>query len=222
MASPTFFRWGGLALLIGSLVFAISVVISLFVPGPLGPSGPPVVWDAWIGAIGGLILLIGLPALYTVQSKSAGMIGLLGIIGLFVAFLLLAVVLNIIPAIAFANYVQPPGPLPTGQPQPPLFVLIIILVGSVLLIAGSVLFGLATLRTRAFASWTVWALMVLSVLSTLVFFLPFAVAALLGNIATILFVLLFTWFGYNLAFQTSRFVEVTAAKADPSEPSTST
>ncbi len=221
MASPTFFRWGGVALLIGSLVFAISVAISLFVPGPLGPSGPPVVWDAWIGAIGGLILLIGLPAVYTVQSKHAGMIGLLGLIGLFVAILLLAVVSNIIPAIAFANYVPPPGPLPTGQPQPPLFVLVIILLGSVLLIAGSILFGIATLRTRAFASWTVWALMVLSVLSTLVFFLPFAAAALLGNIATILFVLLFTWFGYTLAFQTSRVVEVTAAQADPSEPSTS-
>jgi len=217
MSSPTFFRWGGLALIIGSLIFAISVAISVVVPGPLGPSGPPVVWDAWIGAIGGIILLIGLPAVYTVQSKRAGMIGLLGFIGLFVAILILAVVLNIITAIAFANYVPPPGPLPSGQPQPPPFILAIILVGSVLLIAGSVLFGLATLRTRAFASWTVWALIVLSVLSTLVSFLPFAAAALLGNIATILYVLLFTWFGYTLAFQTSRFVEVTAAKADPSE-----
>src|SRR5258708_36145982 len=110
------------------------------------------------------------------------MIGLIGLIGLFVAVLLLAVVSNIIPAIAFANYVPPPGPLPTGQPQPPLFVLIIILVGSVLLIAGSVLFCLATLRTRAFASVTVWALMVVAVRSTLVVFLPLAVAAVRGKI----------------------------------------
>src|SRR5260370_33769574 len=85
IASPPVVRLGGLALLIGSWVFDISVVISFFVPGPLGPSGPPVVWDAWIGATGGLTLLIGLPAVYTVQSKRAGMIGLLGLIGLFVA-----------------------------------------------------------------------------------------------------------------------------------------
>src|SRR5437660_5024747 len=160
MASPTFFRWGGLALLVGSLIVAISAAISVFVPGPLGLSGPPPVWDAWIGAIGGLIWLIGLPALYTVQSKQAGLIGLLGVISLFAAILLLTVVSDIIAAIAFANYVPPPGPLPAGQQQPPLFVLIIFLVGSVLLIAGSVLFGRATLHTRAFASWAIWALIV--------------------------------------------------------------
>ena len=116
MASPTFFRWEGLALLVGSLVFAISVALSMFVPGPLGPAGPPTVWEAWIGVIGGLILLIGFPALYTVQSRRAGMIGLLGIIGLFVAVLLLSVVADI-TAIAFINN-MPPGPVPTEQLQP--------------------------------------------------------------------------------------------------------
>jgi hypothetical protein len=216
MASPTFFRLSGLALLVGSLIFAISIALSVFVPGPLGPSGPPPVWDAWIGAVGGLILLIGLPALYTVQSKHAGMIGLLGSISLFAAFLLLAVVSFIIPAIVLANYVPPSGPSSTEQAQPPLFVVIIGLVGFVLLIAGSILFGIATLRTRAFESWAVWALMVLSVLLTVAFFLPFAAAPVFGSIAAILFVLLFTWFGYKLAFQASKFVEVTAA-----EPSTS-
>jgi len=221
MASPTFFRWGGLALLVGSLIFAISIALSVFVPGPLGPSGPPPVWDAWIGAVGGLILLIGLPALYTVQSKSAGMPGMLGIIGLFAGIVLLAIVTNVIPAIVFANDVPLSGSSPTGQQQPPLFVLVIILIGSVLLIAGAILFGIATLRTKVFEKWAVWALMVLSVLSTLVFFLPFAIAALFGNIATILFVLLFTWFGYKLAFQTNTFVEVTAATADAPEASTS-
>jgi hypothetical protein len=221
MASPSFFRLSGLALLVGSLIFAISIAISVVVPGPLGLSGPPPVWDAWIGAIGGLILLVGLPALYTVQSKHAGIIGLLGSISLFVAVLLLAVVSNIIPAIAFANDVPPSGPSPTGQPQPPLFVLIIFLIGTVLLIAGSILFGIATLRTRAFESWAVWALMVLSVLSTVPFALPFPAASVFGSIATILFLLLFTWFGYKLVFQTNTAVEVTAASADAPEPSPS-
>ena len=96
--------------------------------------------------------------------------------------------------------------------------LIIFLVGGVLLIAGSVLFGLAILRTRVFANWTVWALIVFSVLSTVLFFLPFAAAALVENIATILFVLVFAWFGYHLAFQTSRVMEVTA-KSEPSASS---
>jgi hypothetical protein len=219
MASPTFLRWGGLALLAGSLVLAISIALSVFIPGPLGPYGPPPVWDAWIGVIGGIILLIGLPALYTVQSKQAGMIGLLGIIGLFVAFLLLAVVSNIIAAIAFANFVPPSKPLPV-VPQPPLFVLIIFVVGGVFLIAGSILFGLALLRTKVFASWTASSLIVLSIVSTVLFFLPFPVAFLIGNIATVLYVLLFTWYGYNIAFQTSPLVEVTAA-GETSEPSTS-
>jgi len=210
MTSPTFFRWGGLALLVGCLVSAISVAITLFVPGPLGPSGPPPVWDAWLGAISGLIWLIGLPTLYTVQSKSAGLIGLLGIIGLFLAILLLTVVLSLIPAIAFANYVPPSGPAPSEEP--PLFILILLGIGSLLLIAGAILFGIATLRTKVFASWTIWALIVLAILSTILFFIPVPVFVILGSVATILFMLLFAWYGYQLAFQTSTYVEVVAAE----------
>ncbi len=215
MASPTFFRLSGLALLVGGLVFAIAQAITVFVPGPLGPSGPPPVWDLWISAVGGLILLIGLPALYTVQSKQAGMVGLLGSISIFVAFLLLSVVLAIITAIELVTSVQPPS---TGQPQPPLSLLIILPIGMVLLIAGSILFGIATLRTRAFESWAVWAFMVLPVLLAITFFLPFA-AQIFGVIAVILFMLLFVWFGYKLAFQTNTFVGVTATAAEPSTES---
>src|SRR5437667_1652083 len=180
MTSPTFFRWEGLALLVGSLVFALSIALSLFVPGPLGLSGPPPVWDAWLGAISGLIFVIGLPALYTVQAKRAGVIGMLGFIALFVGILLLTVVIDLITAIAFANYV-PPNPLPPEGVQPPLFVFIIFLVGDVLLIVGSILFGITVLRTKVFASWTAWALIVLSVLSNLAGFLPFAWAILIST-----------------------------------------
>ncbi len=198
MASPAFFRWGGLALLVGGLIFAISQAIAVFVPSPLGPSGPPPVWDLWIAAVGGLILLIGFPALYTVQSKQAGMIGLLGSISLFVAFLLLAVVLSIVTAIELTTSMQ----TGTGSSQPPLSLLILLPTGMVLLIAGSILFGSATLRTRAFESWATWALMVLPVLLAVTFFLPFA-SEVLGVIVVVLFMLLFVWFGYKLAFQTN-------------------
>jgi hypothetical protein len=219
MTPSTFSRWQRIALLGGSLFFAITIALSLFLPGPLGPSGPPPVWDAWLGAISGLIFVIGLPALYTVQFKRAGMIGLLGFITLFVGMFLLTVVISLIAAITFASYV-PPSPLPTDV-QPPLFVLIVFLVGGVLLIAGSILFGLAVLRTKVFASWTVWALIVLSVLSNLGSFLPFAAAMLLSTIATIPYVLLFSWYGYQLAFQTDTFVQVTAGISSTSEPSAS-
>jgi hypothetical protein len=222
MTSPTFFRWDGLALLVGSLVFAIATALSLFIPGPLGPSGPPPVWDAWLGAISGLIFVIGLPALYAVQSQRAGVIGLLGFIGLLVGILLLAVVSNVIPAIAFANYVPPAIPSSQEETGPPLFVIIIFIIGGLSLIAGSVLFGLAVLRTKVFASWTAWALIVLSVLSIGVGFLPFEAAFLIGSIATILYVLVFSWYGYQLAFQTGTFVEVTAGGGSgTSEPSSS-
>jgi len=218
MASPTFFRLSGLALLVGSLIFAILVALSVFVPGPLGSPGPPPVWNLWMSAVGGLILLVGLPALYTVQSKHAGILGLLGVVGIFVAFLLLAVVLQIITAIDLTTSVQPPGPLPMGQPQPPLSLLVILPIGMVLLIAGSILFGIATLRTRAFEGWAVWALMVFPVLIAVTFFLPFA-ADLFGKIAVVLFLLLFIWFGYKLPFQTNTFLEVTATAAEPSTSS---
>jgi hypothetical protein len=221
MTSPTFFRWEGLALLVGSLVFVVATVLSFFIPGPLGLQGPPPVWDAWLGAISGLILVLGLPALYTVQSKRAGVIGLLGFIGLVVGILLLAVVENVIPAIVFANYVPPSTP--PAQEGPPLFVIIIFLVGGLSLIAGSVLFGMAVLRTRVFASWTAWALIVLSVIITVVAFLPFAAAFLISVIATIPYMLVFSWYGYQLAFQTGTFVEeVTAGEiSGTSEPSAS-
>jgi hypothetical protein len=221
MTSPTFFRWEGIALLVGSLVFAISIALSLVVPGPLGLAGPPVVWDAWLGAISGLIFVIGLPALYTIQAKRAGMIGMLGFIALFVGMLLLTVVIDLIAAIAFVNYV-PPNPLPPGGVPPPLFAIIIFLVGGVLLIVGSILFGIAILRTKVFASWTAWALIVLAVLSNIGSFLPFAPVLLFSTIATIPYMLLFTWYGYQLAFRkTGAFVEVTAGVAGTSEPSTS-
>jgi len=211
MTSPTFFRWGGGAVLVGSLFFAISVAITLFVPGPLGLLGPPVVWDSWLGAVSGLVWLIGLPALYTVQSRGAGLIGLLGFMAFFLALLLLTIVLSVMSAIVFANY-APPSP----APAPPPLNFISYRLGSLLLITGAILFGIAILRTRVFASWTAWALMALSVLSTFLPFLSFASAIVLGRIATVLFVLLFTWYGYILAFQTRMFVEVVVEASDGS------
>src|SRR5262249_45714387 len=120
-----------------------------------------------------------------------------------------------IPAIALANYVPSSGPTPSAEP--PLFIVIILGIGTVLLIAGAILFGIATLRTKVFASWTVWALMVLAVLCTVLFFIPVPVFTVLGSIATILFMLLFTWYGYQLAFQMGTYVEVVAAEASETE-----
>ena len=213
MASPTFVRWEGIAILLGGLVFSISIALSWFVPGPLGIPGPPPIWDAWLGAISGLVWIIGLPALYIVQSKRASLVGLLGIITLVVALLLLAVVLDVIPAILFAT--TPSDSLR----QPPPFVLVIDLVGSLFLLVGSFLFGTAILLAKVFASWTAWALIVLAVVSTVFSFLPSAGALLLRSIASILFVLLSMWLGYKLVFQTSTFVGETGEIAGTSEPS---
>lgn len=206
MTSPTFFRWEGAALLVGSLAFAIVIVLSLLLPGPLGPSGPSTAWEYWLDAISGLILLSGVPALYIVQSKRAGLLGLLGVITLFLGMLLLTVVISVLAAIFVANY-APPSHLPQSSLQPPLFVLIIVGTGSLFSIVGSLLFGIAILRTGVFAPWTAWALMVLSVLDTIVGALPPAVAPLLRTLTTILYLFPFIWFGFKLTCQTNSFVQ---------------
>jgi len=189
---------GGLTLLIGCLIAVVFQILTFVVPGPLGVQGPPAAWVAWLGVLGGVVTLVGLPALYTVQPKRLAALGLLGMIGLFLALLLFEVVLDIIAATVFAS-IGPAGA--SASFQPPVWIIALFIVGAVLLLLGSVLFGMAILRTQVFPVWSGWALIVLGVLNAVPSVLPPTTLAITmaGTALTVLQLLVLAWMGYLLA-----------------------
>jgi hypothetical protein len=124
MPSQLLYRLSGLALILGSLFYAVSSPY-------LDPLHLPMVA---IGLAGSYLIVLGLPGLYIRQAGKAGVLGLIGFVGLFVSLIALTVVEYTYVVIVPITALQLPPPLPFQVPFP-LFVLL-----------SMVLFGIATIR----------------------------------------------------------------------------
>ena len=193
MSSPSYLRLGGIGLLVGCLITIVAQVLTFVVPGPQGLQGPPAAWVAWLGLLAGIVTLFGVPALYGVQPKRLGLLGLLGMIGFCIAIVIYEVILNILAATTFGS-TAPAG----GAFQPPVWLLVLFIGGGVLLLLGSVLFGIAILRSKVFPVWSGWALIVLGVFNGITSFLPPtpAILAIASTVLTIVQLLVLAWMGY--------------------------
>jgi len=146
MVAMPLIRRGGLLHLLSGLSLILLSVYDLAAPDPAGAARPLI---HSLGYLGLALGLLGLTAVYLVQQELAGRLGLAGY--------LLAFVGNVLTAgAAFLNgYVAPVAPelfAPTG----PLFAGpagLVILLSAVLVTAGFVMFGIATLRAGVLPRW---------------------------------------------------------------------
>jgi hypothetical protein len=124
MSSQLLYRLSGLALIIGSIFYAVS---SPF----LDPLHLPA--DA-VGLAGSYLIVLGLPGLYIRQADKAGILGLIGFVCLFVSLIELSVVEYTYVVTVPITALQLPPPLPFNVPFP------------IFLLLGMVVFGIATIR----------------------------------------------------------------------------
>ncbi len=127
--------------MIGGLLAAIGSLLEAFVTDPLSPLWLLVVVPLFIGA---LFVLVGLPALLARQIAKMGTLGLIGFGMLFVGQAILGIGGGVVDIVALPW-------LATGGPHllnstPPSAGIVYFLAGILLLLLGSIVFGIATIR----------------------------------------------------------------------------
>jgi len=159
MSTSNLIRWGGLAVLLGGLLWGIQKIGWQLFIGVQDPHAYPqpaatILWV--IGLIAALLILLGLPALYVRQAHKAGLFGAIAFVVVFTGmalvtgntyfgtFIQAGLVDLIIMAEGAGLTVQEPVAAAVG-----------FLVTLGLYLLGWVLFGLASLRARVLPRWAV-------------------------------------------------------------------
>lgn len=172
MSSSNLIRLGGLAAVVGGVLFVLAELLYLVVgmsPSAENFSSGSAIVQGVLFLLGGVLLLGGLLGLYTARSEN---LGTLGLVGFLVAFVGTALTVGnfwdsafTVPALAE----EAPALVEAG---PPPLVMFGIVVSFALLAVGWLLLGLASLRSRAYPRWAAVLLMVGAVLAF--FPLPFS------------------------------------------------
>ncbi len=159
MSTANVIRWGGLALMLGGIGFAVHLITH-----PPGETAPYAFYALWVpshllGGIASLLIALGLVGLYLRQSENVGVLGLIGFVLAFVGTTLAAGALiflsvALIPFLAFRgmdSLVDPKGPLlssssmklATGLPV-------------LSLVVGLLILAIVTLRARLLPQRGAW------------------------------------------------------------------
>ncbi len=184
--SPQRMRLSGWLLFTGALLSILTLLIELTVP----------VWPiitASLSVIGGLLVVVGLPATYMKQSDAMGLLGRVGFLLLLLAWLLTMLGVNItdiVVILAVSN--------PSAKSIPAVIVNIINLT-SLLMVIGTLIYGVLTLRARIFPTAVGWLMISTVVAMTLSLFIGGVYATLLYAIGELLLLSAFARMGYALA-----------------------
>jgi hypothetical protein len=193
VSTPTLYRLSGLTILVGALLFAVGNLLH-----PLDHSLAARDSATWEIAhvtfmLGGIVMALGLPGAYLRQAARAGRLGLAGFVALFLGLIVIA------PGAWFEAFV-------VNEVGPELTETIEDGAGGVfngtlglLLVAGPLLFGIATLRARVFPRPAAIA----SIATTPILLLLGGVPGKAGGAAiifgTVLLSAAYSWIGYALA-----------------------
>ena len=205
MSSATLYRWSGIVLLVGSLLGLVySILDTLLYPGHNQTAqqilSTPFIIDASVFLVWALLLALGLPGLYLRQAARAGALGFAGFVLVSLGVLLGGVAFAIIQATIFPYLAQllPKALGPGGQP--PVAVLLLVIIGPALLLAiGAILLGIATMRARVFPRWAGMLLIVAGVVFLLsIPPIPSPFGDIIGLAGNLVFFVTLAWFGYTL------------------------
>ena len=195
MSSTTLYRLSGIALLIGGALAVLGATAQTFLSEEyLNPLWIPVAALIFTGT---LLVLVGLPALYLKQTKQVGTLGLIGFILFFIGYAQFGI------GFRFFDIVILPWFGKSADINPPLNFIIYSLSAILLLLAGALLFGIATMRAGVFPKLPAVLLIVSLVLNRIGGRIPH-----LQDIGIVLFYLSFVWFGYTLLSLLRQNVEV--------------
>jgi hypothetical protein len=198
MSSSTLYRLSGISLLVGGLLAAIGALGQAFFPGLASP-----IWSLMSAFtyIGLLFILTGLPAIYVRQMKGAGKLGFIGFLLLFIACLQFGGSSGVFDIVALPWLTQA-----NAFNNPPISFLLFFLIAKAFILIGSLVFGIAALRSATLPKGSLILLIAGAVLFILGGKVP--VIPYLDYIGEILFFLSFVWFSSVLLSRSLQEAEV--------------
>ncbi len=159
MSTAKVIRWGGLALMLGGIGFAVHLITH-----PPGETAPYAFYALWVpshllGGIASLLIALGLVGLYLRQSENVGVLGLIGFVLAYAGTTLAAGALiflsvGLIPFLAFRgmdSLVDPKGPLLSSTPMH-----LATGLPALSLVLGLLILAIVTLRARVLPHWGAW------------------------------------------------------------------
>ncbi len=218
MSSASLSRLSGIVLLVGSLLsFVSATVLDVQFPGrnatPQQILSLPWILETSLILVGVLLITLGFPGFYLCQSAKAGKLGFAGFVILWVAVLLSELSFTALQITIFPWLSQTDPKLLGSGAMPFAAALLFVFGPTLLFIVGSILLGIATMRSGVFGRWpgiALLALGIIGVMSVLLMSVPLPSTA--DNIVNTLFdvsvFLAFAWCGYAAV---ARKVEPTAA-----------
>jgi hypothetical protein len=157
MSSNNLIRWGGLALFLGAVLWAIQKISWTLLIGDQDPLTYPqptatILWA--LGLVAVLLILLGLPAVYVHQARQAGRLGL-------IAFVVVFIGMALVTANAyFGTFIQAGlGDLillaeeAGATVQEPAAAAAGFIISMLFYLLGWLLFGLASLTARVLPRW---------------------------------------------------------------------
>lgn len=200
MSSTTSYRLSGVALIVGSALSIIYLLIQgVFLTGSdlATITGSLSLISSVIGFVGSVLVLLGLPGMYVRQVGRAGLLGLLGFLFIWYVTLYQGVIIPFTSVTIISQMTAHlvPSSVAVATTPPPAWApfFIVSMVGQVL---GILLLAIATLRARVFPRWTAW-LLIASLVVGVVSFVPFFPGAL-SNLAAIVASVAMAGFGFAL------------------------
>jgi hypothetical protein len=200
MSSTTSYRLSGIALIFGSVLSIVYLLIQgFFLNGNdlATITSSLSMTSSVIGFVGSVLVLLGLPGVYTRQAGQAGILGLLGFLFIWYVTLYQGVIIPFTSVTIISQitaHIVPHSVAVATTPPPawtPFF--FVSLVSQVL---GILLLAIATLRASVFPRWTAW-LLITTLLVGVVSFVPFFPGAL-SNLAGIVAGVAIAGFGFAL------------------------
>ena len=177
MPTTKLIRWGGLALMLGGIAYAVHLITH-----PPGETAPYAFWALWVpshvlGGIASLLIALGLVGLYLRQSEVVGAPGFIGFVLAFVGATLSAGALIflsavVVPFLAFGgmdSLVDPHGPLMASSATQ-----LALGLPALSLVIGVLILAIVTLRARVLPQRGGW---------LIIFTLPLAVV---GSVVVII------------------------------------
>ena len=201
MSTQSFFRFSGLALVVGCVLsFALRLVSAFFYGDTTSYANQPInIITDWALAAATILLLIGLPGVYASRARGFGVVGLVGMALVFTAGIMLGVFGNLVGAMVDPWLAtQAPG-LANGFGPPAFFAFFN--VEELLLVIGSILLAIPLLRGHVSPRWPGITLLLSVVVGSVGFFL-FAIpttlaSSLMGEVAPLLLLVALAGLGYQ-------------------------
>ncbi len=198
-------RWGGLALLVGGLLLAISIGVGSF----QNPTDPLTVPLAVLDLVGIALVLVAIPVLYARLGRAIGIWGLVGYVLFFSAGLLLGTGGGVLQLLS-PTLIKISPSLMSGPP--PAEIGAYFMIAGILQLIGGLLLGVTIVRARAAERYAA----MLLILGSIVSFVGsiFESVPHLSDLGGVLTTLAVAWFGATLLTRRAEEVEPSMAPAE--------